>query len=99
MMTQTTIKKHHFQTHFSFKSLLLKGLKAFERKMVAALQRKNHWLSGSLNRWWVGSLNAGGSIGWTPFIRIPVCGERRNGTLCRYSIIISGGICINDGQG
>jgi len=44
MMTQTTIKKHHFQNHFSFKSLLLKGLKAFERKMVAVLQRKNHWL-------------------------------------------------------
>ena len=61
LMSQTASDKLLFPTHFSFKSLLLKGLKAFERKMVAALQRKNHWLSGSLNRWWVGSLNAGGS--------------------------------------
>ena len=38
-----------------------KRFEAFEGKTVGALQRKNHWLSGSLNRWWVGSLSAGGS--------------------------------------
>jgi hypothetical protein len=42
LMSQTTIKKLYFQNWFSFKSLLKKGFEAFERKPVAALQRKNH---------------------------------------------------------
>ena len=61
LMSQTASDKFLFLNHFSFKSLLLKELKAFERKMVAALQRKHRRICGSLNRWWVGSLNAGGS--------------------------------------
>ena len=61
LMSQTASGKFLFLNHFSFKSLLLKGLKVFERKMVAALQRKHRRICGSLNRWWVGSLNAGGS--------------------------------------
>ena len=35
-------QKALFQNSFSFKSLLKIGFEAFERKTVAALQRKNH---------------------------------------------------------